>query len=232
MLHIEKILVMYEILLNSPLFRGLTLDELNSLFLKVNHQIRHFRNGEMLAQVGDDVDKAMLLMEGRLQGEMVDFSGNSLKIEELEPPQMVAAAFLFGPQNKFPVYLSARSDGRILVIQKKEFTGMLSSELKVMVNYINIVSGKAQFLTGKIAFLSLKTIKEKIAFFLLQRMKAGKNSQVIIDQTQTSLADLFGVARPSLTRTILELEKQGILTWSRENVSIHDSGRLKLLLGR
>ncbi|MCL6101595.1 MAG: Crp/Fnr family transcriptional regulator [Bacteroidetes bacterium] len=223
---------MYKILLNSPLFKGLTEEELNRLFKKVSHQIRHFRSGEMLAQSGEEVGKAILLMEGRLQGEMVDFSGNSLKIEELGPPQMVAAAFLFGPQNKFPVFLSAKTEGKIMVIKKMEFTSMLSLEPRVMVNYINIISGKAQFLSGKITFLSLKTIKEKIAYYLLQRMKIGGDNSVKIDQTQTNLADFFGVARPSLTRTILELESQGILTWSRERVSVLDPGKLKFILGK
>ena len=223
---------MYRILLNSPLFRGLTEEELNNLFKKVSHQIRHFRSGEMLAQAGEDVDKAILLMNGRLQGEMVDFSGNSLKIEELDPPQMVAAAFLYGPQSKFPVFLSAKTDGKMLIVHKREFTSMLSLEPRVMVNYINIVSGKAQFLSGKITFLSLKTIKEKIAYYLLQRLKSDGDNSVKIDQTQTNLADLFGVARPSLTRTILEMEKQGILSWSRESVSILDPGKLKNILGR
>jgi CRP-like cAMP-binding protein len=211
---------------------GLTMDELDALFLRVKHQIKQFRAGEQLAMAGDDVDKAILLMQGRLQGEMVDFSGNSLKIEELDPPQMVAAAFLYGSQSKFPVFLSAKSDGRMLVIQKKEFTGMLSMEPRVMVNYINIVSGKAQFLSGKITFLSLKTIREKIAYFLLQRMKSGKQNQIIVKQTQTNLADLFGVTRPSLTRTILEMENQGILTWSRESVLIQDMNKLNTILGR
>lgn len=223
---------MYRIFLNSPLFRGLTLDELEVLFHKVNHQIRQFKSGEQLAMAGENVQKAILLMQGRLQGEMVDFSGNSLKIEELDPPQMVAAAFLFGPQNKFPVFLSAKTDGRMLVIQKKDFTDMLSREPGVMVNYLNIVSGKAQFLSGKITFLSLKTIREKIAYYLLQQVKNDANNLIYIEQTQTNLADLFGVTRPSLTRTILEMENLGILTWSRESVLINDMKKLNTILGR
>lgn len=223
---------MYRILLNSPLFKGMTLEELDDLFQKVNHQIRQFKSGELLAQAGEVVDKGLLLMQGRLQGEMVDFAGNSLKIEELEPPQMVAAAFLYGPQSKFPVFLSAKTDGKMLVIRKSEFTRMLSIEQRVMVNYINIVSGKAQFLSGKITFLSLKTIREKIAYYLLHRTTSATNNQIDIDQTQTSLADLFGVSRPSLTRTILEMEKQNVLTWSRDKVSISDMKKLNQILGR
>jgi len=219
-------------LLNSPLFKGLTSGELDALMQNIHHQIRQFRSGELLAQAGEDVDKAILLLQGRLQGEMVDFAGNSLKIEELDPPQMVAAAFLFGPQNKFPVFLSAKTDGRIMVILKKDFTRMLSLEPRVMVNYLNIVSAKAQFLSGKITFLSLKTIREKIAFYLLQRAKQTPNMQVNIDQTQTALADLFGVTRPSLTRSVLEMEKQGILEWSKEKVFIKDLRMLNQILGR
>ena len=186
----------------------------------------------MLAQAGEEVDKAMLLLEGRLQGEMVDFAGNSLKIEEMDPPQMVAAAFLFGPASTFPVFLSAKSDGKILILPKKEFTTMLCLEPRVMVNYLNIVSGKAQFLTGKITFLSLKTIREKVAYYLLQRMRNGENGVVSMDVTQTSLADLFGVTRPSLTRTILDMEKQGILAWSRDSVTILSYNTLNEILGR
>jgi CRP-like cAMP-binding protein len=223
---------MYGILSKSPLFRGITEIELTALFTKINYYKRQFRTGELLAQAGENVDNALLLTEGRLQGDMVDFAGNSLKIEELEPPQMVAAAFLFGPQSRFPVFLSAVTDGKILVIPKKEFISMLSLEPRVMVNYINIVSGKAQFLSGKITFLSLKTIREKIAYFLLQKMKSNTNNLIPNEQSQTNLADLFGVTRPSLTRTILELERQGILEWSRENVKILDMNRLNKILGK
>jgi|WetSurMetagenome_2_1015567.scaffolds.fasta_scaffold297865_2 CRP/FNR family transcriptional regulator, dissimilatory nitrate respiration regulator len=223
---------MYQVLMSSPLFRGISGDELTTLFQSINHYFKQFRSGELLAQAGENVDKAMLLVSGRLQGEMVDFAGNSLKIEELDPPQMVAAAFLFGPQSRFPVYLSAITDGKILVIPKKDFISMLTLEPRVMVNYINIVSGKAQFLSGKITFLSLKTIREKIAYFLLQKMKNDSNNLIIIEQTQTNLADLFGITRPSLSRTILEMEKQGILTWTRESVKILDLVKLNQVLGR
>lgn len=223
---------MYKILLNSPLFRGFSESELNALFQEVNHRIRHFNTGELLAGEGEVVDKAIILMSGRLQGEMVDFAGNSLKIEELDPPQMIAAAFLFGPHSRFPVYLSARTEGEILVIPKSDFISMLTREPKIMVNYINIISGKAQFLSGKITFLSLRTIREKIAFYLLQQIKNGDGNQVRIEQTQTNLSDLFGVTRPSLTRTILEMERMGILKWSRESVEILDHKKLNSILGR
>jgi CRP/FNR family transcriptional regulator, dissimilatory nitrate respiration regulator len=222
---------MLTVLKESPLFRGLEPREIETLVQNTLHQYKQFVNKEVIAFSGEPVEKAMILLEGRLQGEMLDFSGNRLKIEEIEPPQMVAAAFLYGPHSVFPVNLSAISDGRLLVIFKKDFTLMLSREPRVLNNYLSVVSAKAQFLSQKITFLSYKTIKEKIAFFLLQRLKSD-SSFIMINQSQTEVAGLMGVARPSLARTIGEMESDGIIAWERNRVQVLNAVRLNSILGR
>ena len=222
---------MLAILKESPLFRGLEPAEIEMLIKNTPHQFKQFTNKDVIAFSGEPVEKAMILLEGRLQGEMSDFSGNRLKIEEIEPPQMVAAAFLYGPQSVFPVNLSSLSDGRLLMIFKKDFTLMLSREPRVLNNYLNIISAKAQFLSQKIIFLSYRTIREKFAFFLLQRLK-GDNSFIHISQSQAEVAGLMGVARPSLARTIGEMESKGIIRWNRNEVEVRDPKALNSILGR
>lgn len=222
---------MFESLKASPLFKGLEIEDINSLINNSSHQIKQFSNKEVLAYAGEKVEKAMILLEGKLQGEMIDFAGNSLKIEEMEPPQMVAAAFLYGPQSAFPVNLSAISDGKMLVIFKNDFTQLLAADQRVLNNYLNIVSGKAQFLSRKITFLSFKTIKEKIAYYLLQNFKPN-NQVVIINQSQKGLAEMLGVARPSLARTISEMESDQLIKWERNQVEIVDLKSLQAILGR
>lgn len=222
---------MFEVLKASPIFKGLEIEEINSLINNCSHQIKQFSSKEVLAYSGEKVEKAMIVLEGKLQGEMVDFGGNSLKIEEIEPPQMVAAAFLFGPQSVFPVNLSALSEGKMLIIYKNDFTKLLSSDQRVLRNYLNIVSGKAQFLSEKITFLSFKTIKEKIAYYLLQNYKTD-NQIVIINISQTGLAEMLGVARPSLARTIGEMESDQLIRWERNQVSIVNLKSLQTILGR
>jgi CRP-like cAMP-binding protein len=222
---------MFEILKDSPLFRGLEQNEVDLLITNTLHQVRQFSDKEVLAFSGERVEKAMILLEGKLQGEMVDLAGNSLKIEEIEPPQMVAAAFLYGPQSVFPVNLSVVTNGKMLVIYKKDFTKMLSGDQRVLNNYLNIVSGKAQFLSQKITFLSFKTIKEKIAYFLLQNSKKDTNI-IQMNHSQKSLAELLGVARPSLARTIGEMESDRLFLWERNQVTILDLNAIQAVLGK
>jgi CRP-like cAMP-binding protein len=222
---------MFEVLKNSPLFKNLDIYEVNFLINNTLHQIKQFSNKEVLAWSGESVEKAMILLEGRLQGEMIDFAGNSLKIEEMDPPQMVAAAFLYGPQSFFPVNLSALTDGRMLIIYKKDFTQMLSGDQRVLNNYLNIVSGKAQFLSQKITFLSFKTIREKITWYLLQNLKSDSHI-VMMNQSQKGLAEVLGVARPSLARTISEMEADQLILWERNQVEIINLKSLQAILGR
>ena len=212
------------------MFNGLETEDINSLINSIPHRIKQFSNKEVLAYSGEKVEKAIILLEGKLQGEMIDFAGNSLKIEEMEPPQMIAAAFLYGPQSIFPVNLSAISEGKMLIIYKNDFTQLLSADQRVLNNYLNIVSGKAQFLSRKITFLSFKTIKEKIAYYLLQNLKTG-NQVVIINQSQKGLAEMLGVARPSLARTISEMEADQFIKWERNQVTILNLKSLQALLG-
>ena len=222
---------MFDILKSSSLFAGLNVTEITFLINKVLHQIRHFSKNEVLAFSGEPIEKSMILLEGKLQGEMVDYSGSRLKIEEIQPPQMVAPAFLYGPQSFIPVNLSALSDGKLLIFYKNDFTQLLSNDLRVLNNYLDIVSGKAQFLSRKISFLSFKTIREKIATYLMQHMKPG-NSTIILNQSQKGLAEMFGVARPSLARTISQMEVDNIIRWERNQVIILNKQSLQLILGQ
>jgi CRP-like cAMP-binding protein len=220
---------MFEILGRSPLFNGLESQQINTLIAKCPHQVKSFTKNEVLAYSGEVVDKAMIILSGRLQGEMVDFSGNNLKIEDLNAPQMVAPAFLYGAQGLFPVNLSASSDGKLLVIYRNDFTKLLTLDPRVLANFLNIISGKAQFLSRKITFLSFKTIKEKLAYFLLNRLK-NNNMIIPINHNQKEVAELFGVARPSLARIIGDLESQGILKWERNQVTVLDLNALQSIL--
>ena len=222
---------MFEILKLSPLFLGLNTQKINSLINNRLHQIRNFSTNEILAFSGEKVEKAMILLEGRLRGEMIDFAGNSLKIEEMESPQMIAPAFLYGPQSFFPVNLSALSNGKILIIYKKEFTQLLSDDQRILNNFLNIVAGKAQFLSQKITFLSFKTIREKIAYYLLNNIRSG-TMIVLLNQSQRAMAEMFGVARPSLARSIGELEEEMAIHWERNQVEIINLQLLKSILGR
>lgn len=218
-----------EILCQSPIFRGISTDELVQLFSQIHFQIKTYQKNDLIVMGGEVCDRLLIVQKGSVKAEMSDYSGKIIKIEDLEAPQPLATAFLFGQQNRFPVTVSANTEVEMVSIPKPEFVKLLQMNSLILNNYLNTISTRAQFLSQKLKFLSFKTIKQKIAHFLLE--KAGDRLQTVeIQQSQEQLAEMFGVARPSLARTLSEMVQEGLIETQRRSIKILDKERMNQLL--
>lgn len=215
----------YSLLSDAPLFRGLTTLEIETILSVVPHRIKKYQADSMISQSGEPVNSLMIVISGVVKGEMVDYAGKVIKIEDIPAPGALASAFIFGSKNRFPVNVLATSDTEILAIGKPDFLKLLMNNDKILVNFLDMISNRSQFLSEKIKFLNFKTIKEKLAHYILQ--KAGKDrSSVKLSLTQNDLADFFGVTRPSVARAIGDLEEDGLIQAKGKNIKILDKKRL------
>jgi CRP-like cAMP-binding protein len=179
-----------------------------------------------MAIQGDEVKKLMILLEGSARGEMTDSEGRTVKIEDVAAPRPLAGAFLFGSENRYPVDVFANGPVKVLIVYREEFLKLLRLNETVMMNYLSLVSSKAQFLSRKIKFLTFKTIREKIANYLIS-LGARQGETLEIPVSQQELADLFGVARPSVARGFAELEKEGVIEVRNRKVTILNLSTLR-----
>ncbi len=215
---------------NCPLFVGLSREELFGLLEHCSCRIRSFRKDQLVAVAGDEISFMHIIVEGLVKGEMVDFAGKVIKIEDIEPPRPLAPAFLFGQQNRYPVNITAGVDVKILSIPKDEFLKLMQTSELVLRNFVNIVSSRGQFLSNKIRFLSFSTIKGKLAQYLLDLAKKAGSGPIQLSHSQAQLSELFGVARPSVGRAISELNQEGIIRTEGKQVQILDLPGLSALL--
>jgi CRP-like cAMP-binding protein len=211
----------YSLLSNAPLFKGISPDEIEIILKSVPHRVKKFQSGSMISQSGEPVNSLMVVIKGVVKGEMVDYAGRVIKIEDIPAPGTLASAFMFGSRNRFPVNVIAVSDGELLLIEKSDFLILLMKNDIILVNFLDMVSNRSQFLSEKIKFLSFKTIKGKLAQYILQ--KAGKDQITVnLDMTQSDLAEFFGVTRPSVSRALGDMEEDGYLEAKGKNIKIFD----------
>lgn len=218
------------LLVESPVFTGLGKSDVKGLLDNSSFRINEFGKGDVVASAGDEVHFQRIVVSGSVKGEMVDFAGKVIKIEDIQPPRPVAAAFLFGNQNRYPVNIIANESTRILSIPKDAFLRMMQSNGRVLENFLHAVSSRGQFLSGKIRFLSFTTIKGKIAQFLLDLSSRKDSDTFILPMSQSQLSELFGVTRPSIGRAMGEMNRDGLIRTEGKQVSILDkAGLLRLL---
>jgi CRP-like cAMP-binding protein len=209
----------YSILSDSPLFKGMTTGEIEAILAVVPHRIKKFKSGSMISQSGEPVISLMVVVDGIVKGEMVDFAGRVIKIEDIHAPGAIASAFMFGSKNSFPVNVITVSDTELLDIYKSDFLKLLMINDKILVNFLDMISNRSQFLSEKIKFLNFKTIKGKMAQYIL-RLAGDQKNEIVLDRTQNDLADFFGVARPSVARALGDMEEDGYLLVQGKRIKI------------
>lgn len=212
------------------LFNGLTSEQISTLLYEVDFKEKSYDKNETIAHSDDEVRNLLIVVEGSVRGEMVDFSGKTIKIEDIDPPRMLAPAFLYGKNNRYPVDIVANQKSSIISISKPAFIQLLQLNERILTNYLNSISNRAQFLSNKIRFLSFQTIKGKIAHFLLQQSQRRNTLKFTMPKSQNELSEMFGVARPSLGRAIREMDAEGIIKADGKDFEILDKQRLTSLL--
>lgn len=218
--------IMYQILLKCLLFNGLNSSEIEELLESFTYRKRKFVKNELIATSGNIVKGINILIAGDVRGEMVDFGGKIIKIEDMQTPKVLAPAFLFGKNNVYPVDIIANCNVEILFIHKDSFLKILQLNKAVLMNYLNIISNQSQFLSTKIKFLSFHSIKGKFAHYIINLSNQSNEKEIFLPLSQSKLASLFGVTRPSLSRVIRELNDTKIISAKGKKLKILDETAL------
>lgn len=220
---------MIKSIIDCPIFKGVSAKDLEKIFSKVAYQIRKFSKNELILSEGEQSENLVIIVKGSVRGEMLDFKGKTIKIEDVNAPRPIALAFLFGKNNFMPVSVSANMDSELLFIPKASLLLMMQQNDRILENVLGNISARANFLSNKIKFLKFTTIKSKLAAYLLDQWRL-KGEDFICSKTQKQLAEYFGVRRPSVARSFGELEKDGVLSLDNKHIIIHDLDKLRELV--
>lgn len=219
-----------DILGNNFLFRGVEPIEISKLIKDIHHQVKSCKKGDLIASSGDPYNSLYIIVKGSVVGEMTDFEGRTIRIEELKAPDTIASAFIFGDRRELPVDVSASEDAKLLIIPRNELLRLLKKSDVVLQNYLDIMANRAQQLSGKIRLLGMQTIKGKLAYYLLNLTKGSGSNDLFLPNTQKEIANLFGDTRPSIGRVFRQLDQEGFIKASGKRVKILDRKRLSDLL--
>lgn len=199
---------MLNALKNTLIFNEFDEATITQLLKKIKYTKRKYLRGENVAFRGDKIESLAIIVKGSVETEMLSRDGSVRKIENLKESDILAAAFIFGENNNFPVDIKAVEDVEILYVPKREFLKLLQLDNKILKNFLNEISNKTQLLSFKIwENVNNKTIIEKLNNYLINN---SKNNEIIIESVK-NLSESFGVARPSLSRALSEYVKEGKL---------------------
>jgi CRP-like cAMP-binding protein len=211
---------MIPVLVNNPLFRGITPERLFADLEEISFHTRSYKKGEILAQQGAVCNRLVILTKGSVRGEMIDYSGRLIKVEDIAAPRAIAPLFLFGEENRYPVEVTANEPTEVIELPKSSVLSLFRKNEQFLENYMNLSANYARTLSDKLFFMSFKTIRQKIASYLLRLCKQQQQLQITLDRSQQELSDYFGVSRPSLARELSHMQEDGMIIADRKQITI------------
>lgn len=198
---------------------------LESLIKKGYISIRKIEKGNVILHQDNEYNMLYGIVSGICNSEMIDISGKSMKIDDFYQGELIAPGIIFSCDNRLPVSVVTKSDCELVIIDKKGVLELCMNSEIFLLDFMKLVSDKVTFLTKKLLFISFKSIKSKFAGFLLSKIK-DESDTVVISKSIEELSDYFGVARPSLSRVISDMENEGLITHNRNVYKILDKEAL------
>lgn len=215
------------ILSKSDLFYEVGQHEIEAFLTNGSFKIKEYSKSDVFALAGDRVNHLMLVLDGTLIARMVSESGKYIQIDKIESGRIVAPAMLFATHNLFPVNVIPENNTSVFFMHRDSFLKAMHQNEKLLHNFIRIVSDINRFLSTKIHSLSLKTIRGKLAEYILQESeKQGGKQKINLPMSKQELADKFAIARQALSRSLSELEEEGIISIKGKVIEILDESKL------
>ncbi len=212
------------------IFNGLNSKDVCNLINSNDYKIKTWEKDEIMLHYGDNLNHLYILVKGIAICEIMSFRGKVLRVDELTSADIIGNSFIYGKNSKIPYDVIAKTFTRAIMIKKDIFMNVFLKNERILTNYLNIINSWSRKQTKKLKLLGLSTLKGKVAYYLLECAKNKNCTSYKIDNTQCELAEMFGVARQSITRVIKELDNKNIIESKGKKVSILNKEALLTLL--
>lgn len=212
------------------LFKDMKCEDLSNFLNMFNYTIEKYPKGSVVVIENSKCEELGILLEGLLEAQALYPSGKLLTLSRLKPVETFGEAILFSKMNKFPATIGAIKDSNIMFIKKENLINCLTNCHKFMENFLELLSNKLLILNKKVKMLSLENIRKKIGNFLMEEYNKHGSNTIKVSLSRKEMAEHMGIQRPSLSRELIKMRKEGIIEFDKKVIIIKDMRALSKIL--
>ena len=219
----------FDLLLTSPLFAGISREELSSLLNCLQARVLRFGKGEPVFLEGDPAGFVGFVLEGAVQIVRDDYYGSRSILGHGEAGDLFAEAYACADVSVMPVSGYALRESRVMFLECQKMmtvcSGACGFHNRLVKNLLQVMAGKNLNLSRKIQFMSRKTTRQKLMAYLLEEAKQAGSPEFTIPFDRQTLADYLGVERSAMSTELGKLRKEGILVTTGSRFKLLAEGK-------
>lgn len=206
------------------LFSGLSREDMDTLLR--HGQIRDFSKGKLLFLEGEQANRFYIILKGWVKIYKGTAAGEETILQMLSSGDsiMESAVYLNTP---FPVSAQIVENATLLSIPTPVLREQIKSNNGLALNLLASMSSRSQGLIRQIEDARLKTVDERIGWFLLQLLlEQGRLSRgVKLPYDKSLIASYLDMKRETFSRSLKRLKAKGF-TIENDTIVIPDLGAL------
>lgn len=215
----------------NALFRGIEKEDLERMLICSKSKYKRYASGTTIFRQDEEADRLYALLKGRVVIVHNMASGKRNILYEVERNSVFGEYHFKQHYENYRYDAEASTAVELLEIPWEFFhcfcdAGCLHHQ-KLVQNMLDIVVKKEWQAAKKLYIVNSPSLKERLSLWLLE--EADENGRIELKMNREELADFLGVARPSLSRTLMQLQAEGAIQAGKKEILILDWEKIRNL---
>ena len=212
----------------TKLFGGLGVEELDTVAALATPRV--VRAGQALFRQGGEPTHLHLVAEGRVKIWQQTGSGASLTIRFMEPGDVPGCVAVFR-RIPYPATATAVLDSKLLTWPWARVGELLERHPRIAANAVEVVGIRTEEMLHRMREFATEPVERRIARALLRLSgqagrRVGTGVEIGFPLSRQDIAEMTGSTLYTVSRTLREWERQGLVVSGRQRVVVRDPSRL------
>ena len=199
----------------------------NSRLYRVFEQagdLLHFEKGRLIHFQGEEATCFYMVVSGELRSFLLTEDGRQTTLETLGPGKLFGQASYFGKVPRLTCAI-AQSELHLLALDYERIQGYLASDPDLITELFDLMGYSIRLLTIRISSLVFQDAERRVAHALQQLWRHTMQDE--LSCTHQQLADLTGLNRVTVTRSLRKLAGYGWIEQGYRTIVLKDRAALQ-----
>lgn len=201
----------------SDIFKGVDHNLLDTLF--ENIKVQNYPAGTILYMPEDSSERIYILKQGRVDVYILTSGGKRLVTRRILPGSVFGMMGLLG-QTMQGNFAETIEPSTVYVITREDILPLLKRQPEIAIRILEIVGSRLCFLEERLVEAIFSPVNVRLAHFLLTNI--GPDSGTLTDVTHEDIGNMIGAVRQTVTETLSQMHKQGLIETGAKRIHILD----------
>lgn len=191
-----------------------------------------FRTGASLFQAGARAETFFRLEAGAVRVLRTDESGRELEVARLGPGDFLGEAFALAGL-EFPFSAEAAEDTDVTKFEAARIQSAIAADPEIALFFVGLLARKCVLLSGRLESLGLKTVRQRLAQYLLRGCAGAPEGRCVVGLsiTKSALARHLGTVGETLSRTLKAMTADGLIEVRGRQIRVLNCPALRAEIG-